>query len=279
MPVYQDMRKTLPILTFMLFAFFTATGQNKLDTSKKELKTSSGSSSSGSSGNSSSRSSDDDDDDCLGFFWDVTFGVFKYGLIGDYKNEEHLHSSLVPYPYYNGESGNYVNVQDTTEFHKLRFDLSGKFIYNGNDLFGSHLKAKIRPFQYFSIQTDYHQLFELNKVNNTTDRLSLFHFNIAYDRIRFEKFNLGWTMGASYIGNDVKKGGFSYGLSAEYFMSNNISFNASAKWSQINHQPVNSFELESRYHRKIWFFSLGYERLKIASPRYNFVTLGTGIYF
>jgi len=50
-------------------------------------------------------------------------------------------------------------------------------------------------------------------------------------------------------------------------------------WSRINGLPVNSFELRGKYHKKNYFFSLGYEHLKIASPNYNFVTLGTGIYF
>ncbi|OYU80987.1 MAG: hypothetical protein CFE23_07105 [Flavobacterium sp. BFFFF1] len=258
--------------------------QNKLDSSKKDLNSSSASSSgSGSTSNSSSKESSEVDDEELGFFakvfFDVTFGVFKYGLIGDYKNEDHLHSSLTPYPYYNFESGNYRNVEDSIADYRLRFDVVAKFVYNDNNLFGSHLKGKVRVFQYFSIQTNYHQLFEFNKLNRTTDQLALFYFNVAYDRIRFEKFNLGWTMGASYVGNEVRKGGFSYGLLTEYFMSNHISFAAAIKWSQVNSQPVNAFELESRYHKKRGFFSIGYERLKIGTPSYNFVTLGTGIYF
>ena len=56
-------------------------------------------------------------------------------------------------------------------------------------------------------------------------------------------------------------------------------FNSAMMWSRINGLPVNSFELRGKYHKKNYFFSLGYEHLKIASPNYNFVTLGTGIYF
>jgi hypothetical protein len=161
----------------------------------------------------------------------------------------------------------------------MRFDVENSFIYSSNDLFGNHLKAKIRPFQYFYLQSDFHQLYEFDKIENTDSRLSLFHFNLGYDRIRFEKFNLGWTLGASYVGNEVKKAGFSYGLNAEYFMGNHISFMASGKWSKINMQSVNAFELQSKFHRKNYFFSLGFEHLKIATPTYNFISLGGGIYF
>ncbi len=86
-------------------------------------------------------------------------------------------------------------------------------------------------------------------------------------------------MGASYVGNEVKKAGFTYGLNAEYFMGKQISFLASAKWSTINNSPLNTYELQGRYHKKNHFFSLGLEHLKIASPTYNLIALGGGIYF
>jgi long-subunit fatty acid transport protein len=153
------------------------------------------------------------------------------------------------------------------------------FVYRDNNLYGNHLKAKIRPFQYFYFQSDFHQLFEFNKIDNTDNRLTLFQFNINYDRIRFEKFNFGWNLGATYVGNEVKNGGLSYGLNAEYFMGNHISFLGSAKWSRINNLPVNAFELQIKFHRKNYFFSIGLEHLKIATPTYDFIALGVGIYF
>ena len=107
----------------------------------------------------------------------------------------------------------------------------------------------------------------------------MFQFNLNYDRIRLEKFNFGWNLGATYVENEVKKAGFAYGLNAEYFMGNRISFFGSAKWSRINGLPVNAFELQSKFHRKNYFFSLGFEHLKIATPTYNFVALGGGFYF
>ena len=161
----------------------------------------------------------------------------------------------------------------------MRFDVENHFLYSNNNSFGNHLKAKFRPFQYFYVQADYRELLEKNMLTNHFSNLSLFQFNVAYDRIRFKKFNLGWTLGATYVGNDVQKVGFSYGLHTDIFAIKNISFNSAMLWSKINSLPVNSFELRGKYHKKNYFFSLGYEHLKIASPNYNFVTLGTGIYF
>lgn len=273
------------IVICLLLSSNIVLSQSKINESKKELNSGSGSSNSGSSGsnNSSGRSSNNAVDDC-GIF-EAVFGYALYGIYftfgGDYKNEDHLHNKLTDYPYYDKESGNYeaTKVTDSTAMKKnFRFDIQDSFIYSGKQLYGNHLKAKIRPFQYFYAQADYHQLFEKNESTNSTDKLSLFYFNLGYDRIRFRKLNIGWTLGASYVGNEVKKAGFSVGLNAEAFIGHNISLLASAKWSEINTKPVNLYELEAKYHLKRSFVSLGYQHLKIASPTYNFATVGAGIY-
>ena len=278
--------KKLSLLLVVLISI-SSFSQNKLDKSKSQLNSGSSnknqsrtySSSSSSSSNSKSNYSSDSNI-FVNIFFNITFAVFKYGAIGDYKNENHLYSNLTPYPFYNGKSGNFESSDSVSvSKNKARFDIENSFVYSDNNLYGNHLKAKIRPFQYFYFQSDFHQLFEFNEIDNTNNRLSLYQFNLNYDRIRFEKFNFGWNLGASYVGNEVKKGGLSYGLNAECFMGNHISFLGSAKWSRINTLPVNSFELQSKFHRKNYFFSLGFEHLKIATPTYNFIALGGGIYF
>lgn len=277
------MKKSYPLVIVLFFSWTTISAQNKLEKSKSELNSSSRSNTN--SGNSSSRSSSSsDDDNGFGFFGDlffyITFGVFKYGFIGDYKNEDHLYSNLTPYPFYNGKSGNYESIiTETISKNVGRIDVENKFIYNSSSLLGNHLELKARPFQYFYIQADYRELFEFNKVQNTTNNLSLLHLNLAYDRVRLERFNLGWNIGTSYVGNEVGKFGFSFGLSADYFMTNQISFSGSQQWSSINGFPVNALDLQSKYHKKHYFFTIGYERLKIATPVYNFISIGGGIYF
>jgi len=144
--------------------------------------------------------------------------------------------------------------------------LENNLLYSSNRLYGNHLKVKIRPFHYFYVQTDFHQLYEKNDLSNTTDRLSLFHFNLGYDRVRFENVNIGWTIGASYVGNDVKKAGLSFGIHTEMFFSHNISLAAAAKWSAINGKPVNVYDIQARYHANRYLVSLGFGHLRIASP-------------
>lgn len=271
------MKKILLLLLVSAAAF----GQNKLDKSKNELRAEPKKSNTTQQQSGGKTAHPGVQSLFLEITGYVFLGAFKYGLIGDYGNEQHLSNNLTPYPFYDKVSGNFETPgeMDSVAKKKIRFDLENSFIYSNNDVYGNHLKAKVRVFQYVHLQSDFHQLFEKNGIDQSQSRLSLFQFNLNYDRIRFEKCNFGWNIGATYVGNEVKKAGFSYGLNAEYFMGNAISFYGAAKWSRINSLPVNAFELRGRFHRKNYFFTLGFERLKIATPNYNFIALGGGIYF
>lgn len=270
------MKNTLVILFIALT--INITFSQKIDKSKEELKTGNNSNSSSSNSSSSNSSSDSSESSAFGIFRFIIESF--YYTIGDYGNEKHLYSRLTKHPYFDGESGNFQKENDSIQNgNVMRFDVENHFLYSNNNLFGNHLKAKFRPFQFFYIQADYRELIEKNAFTNNFSNLSLFQFNVAYDRIRFKKFNLGWTLGVTYIGNDVQKVGFSYGLHTDVFAIKNISFNSAMIWSKINGLPVNSFEIRGKYHKKNYFFSLGYEYLKIASPNYNYMTIGTGFYF
>ena len=206
--------------------------------------------------------------------------VTYYTAIGNYQIEKHLHSNLTDYPYYNNSSGNYESTDAVlAPTKRLRIDLENNILYSNDYLFGNHLKAKIRPFQYFYLQTDFLALKEFDKVDDNYSNISLFNINLCYDRIRLEKFNLGWVLGMNYMGNDVKKAGFSYGLNTDIFIVNNVSLYSSMKWSLINSVAVNEFEILCKFHSKNYFFSAGYEHLKIGTPTYDFISLGGGIYF
>lgn len=208
----------------------------------------------------------------------ITYGVFKYGLIGDYNNEDHLHYNLNNHPFSEKGKGNY-SEKDSIGGNNFRLDIEDHYISGGNLFNGNHFDVKIRPTKYFYFRTDYYQLFEYNTFTKQKDGISLYYFNLAYDRVRFEDFNLGWTIGASYVANDVEKTGFSYGVNAEYFLNKKMSLSTDFKWSKINSFPVNSMELKGKYFNKNYFVSLGFERLKIATPVYNLIGIGGGIYF
>ncbi len=273
-------------LLLILFTFSSGIYAQKIDKSKDELK----------SGKEDTRpplptepinqntpTTVRESNDNLGigaFFVEVGFYITLYAAIGDYRNEDHLYNTLSPYPYFDKKSGNFIKYdEDSISSKRVRFDVENHFLYGNNASFGNHLKGKFRLFQYVYVQTDYRELMERDKFAKTNSNLSVFQFNLGSDRLRFEKFNLGWTLGATYIANDINEAGFSYGLNTDIFAFKNVSFNSAMIWSKINGLPVNSFEFRGKYHKKNHFFSMGYENLRIASPSYNYATFGAGFYF
>ena len=257
--------------------------QGKIDKSKADLKK--GSRSSDRTSNKSSSFSSGRSDDSFEFFifrmFAQAFVFVTYNtLIGNYEKEGHLHNDLTDSPFCDQFSGNYLDPGSDPSLSKnFRIDLDNKLLYYNDKLFGNHLKAKIRPIKYFYFQTEFVQLLELDEENRHYSNISLFDLNFCYDRIRLERFNFGWVLGVKYIGNDIKKAGLNYGLNMDIFISHNISFCSSMKWSLINNVAVNEFEIEGKFHRKNHFFSIGYEHFKIGTPNYDLVSLGGGIYF
>ncbi|MFT3911659.1 MAG: hypothetical protein QM737_19710 [Ferruginibacter sp.] len=274
--------KTFLRFFFLLFSVlisFQSFSQGKIDKSKQELKK--GTKKETSQATSSGQSSQPGDDKSLGeSFAEIVAEIFLYityySTIGDYKTEKHLHSELTKYPYYNNRSGNYEKPGPGLHSKKhFRFDLDYQFMYSDKNLVGNHFKCNIRPFQYFYMQAQYHQLTEHN-INNTDSKLSLYNFNLCYDRLRFEKYNLGWKLGMCYVGNNVNRGGFSAGFQGEAFFVKPVSLYISQQWGSIRSVPVNELEIAGRLHIKRYHLQLGYEHLKIGSPKYDYIFLGAG---
>jgi hypothetical protein len=96
--------------------------------------------------------------------------------------------------------------------------------------------------------------------------------------MRFEKLNLGWSLGVNYVASDVQKTGISAGLNFDAFIFKNFSLYGSMKWGSVTHNHVNEFEIQCKFHKKRYFYSIGYEHLKIGTPTYNFLAAGAGIY-
>ena len=274
---------TLFSLSFIVLFSWFSPAQTRLEQSKSDLKSSSSTTQSSSTTNSNTSrtsSSNNTESTLAEVFLDVASVIFYYSFIGDYKNENHLYSRLTPYPFKDPGVGNYESA-DTVKTGKNRFrvDFDNKFLYSDSQLYGNHMNLKIRPFQYFYLTSDYHALTEKSAFTNYKTHLSIFQFNFNYDRVRLANFNLGWSIGATYIASDVQKSGVSVGLNAEGFFGKRFSVFANSKWSKVNSQPVNFLEMGGKVHSKNYYFTLGFERLKIGRPNYNFIGLGGGLYF
>jgi hypothetical protein len=89
------------------------------------------------------------------FFQDFMYLTY-YSIIGNYDIENHLHNNLSNYPYDSNLSGNFENSDSVLQLI-LRLDLENQLLSH-NNLYGNHLKAKIRPYQFFIYKQIYTRL-------------------------------------------------------------------------------------------------------------------------
>jgi hypothetical protein len=266
------------ILLFSFLSLSVSVYSQKIEKSKKQL-TEKTTNSSNSSVSQSSESRNSNTPFLADLFVQTFLYVGYYSVIGHHKLEGHLQNSLSDYPYKEASSGNYTDSIGK----RFRLDLENSLLFENlgtnRTSWGNHFKIKGRATQFIYGQIDHHLLFEKYAPKNDLESLSIVHFNLGYDRLRFKKFNLGFLLGATHIGSGVNKTGFNFGLNADAFVMKNISVTSTIQLSSVNQQTVNSFELKGRYHKKNYFVSTGFESLKIASPNYNYFALGGGIYF
>ena len=275
------MKRSVCITCLVSTTFFSLPvfSQGKIEQSKKEIKQ--GGKKPDTPASQPAPSSKTDETKSIGeIFFEGVAKVFLYityySTIGSYKTENHLHSPVTAYPYYNKRSGNYEKP-DTAVRKKnhFRVDAAYRFLYSNKNLTGNQFTINIRPFQYFYVQGQYHRLTE--KINSKKQNLSLFNASLCYDRIRFQQFNLGWNAGICYIADDVNRAGFSVGLNAEAFVVKPVSIYASKQWGSIHRVAVNQFEIGAKVHLQRFYINAGYEHVKIGSPLYDYGFLGLGV--
>ncbi len=276
-------KSLIPLFFLLLFINVAAFAQTKVDKSKSELKNNRNTA--GNQHDNNGGSSCSSCDGCSpGFFsTDAIEGVFNFFyvcILGDYKEEQHLNSNLTPYPYYDSTSGNYEKPGLVTNASKyFRLDIDAKYLYSSKDLTGTHLKVKAHVSKYFYLQGDLFKFIERDKLTNNNSYLDFYNVNLGYNRVRLDYFNAGWTIGMCYFGNDVQRGNIQIGLNAELFVKPKLSFSTAYRWSWINNNNIREFDFSVRYHTRNLFLSAGYENFRIATPTYDFLSIGAGVYF
>lgn len=208
-------------------------------------------------------------------FWFIAYHTF----IGNPEYEHHLQNDLSGHPYFKGACGNYKDFYAVDEKEKkFRFDVENSVMINFDQTFGNHLNMKIRPSSNFYLQGNFLRLIEVPTRKNSVSTLSLHNFDICYDRLRFEEFNLGWSVGFNYMGDEVYGLGYSLGFSAEYFIQKPMSISSSYRFGAINGVSVDQFDFKLKYHNSRFFYLLGYEYYKLGTPKYSFIAMGAGLY-
>jgi hypothetical protein len=236
-------------------------GQSKSDLSKDNPLNNT------SDNNRSYRSNSSIDETDIFFLWYIG-KAFKYILVGNYENENHLKNDITPYPYYNRKYGNY---DDSVSLKRTRLDISDKFLLGSNHVSGNDLQLDFHPCKYLYLKAGYTQLMDY-------ESLALMNLDFCYDRIKNPYFDLGWTVGLRYAGSGINKFGPSFGFQTNLFLIKSLSIYANTKWSSINNAPVNQSEAGIKFYKRNFAISAGYLHYKIGGPDYHFVSMGLGIY-
>lgn len=267
---------------FLLLLFFIPAiifSQGKLKKAKENLNkqatktTSQGTrnvrASSSSRSNNSNESSVLDD---LGFksllfrlaFWS-TIGV----TVGEAQERD-----LNPYPYYYDDEGEYAKeLSDTGRKQSIKFGTN----YIFNNINGFELNALYKPLPILGIKASYIHFSE--KRRTSTDFLDITSLSVNYYRVREQNISLWWGVGATYVGNEVSKLGFSYNLGVEIYPFKPISFHASWQESFINDREIGVFKSQLKYHYKNKAFFAGYHVYQIAGEDIKAPSIGFEITF
>ncbi|MDR2937952.1 MAG: hypothetical protein LBU92_03320 [Prevotellaceae bacterium] len=194
-----------------------------------------------------------------------------FSTVGSHDYEDHLNNNLTDYPYQSKKLGGYISA-DSSARRYFRFDIENQLLLAKGNASGNRLQVKIRPFQYFYLQSNFSQL-----LNFSSPSLSLIDLTFCYDRLRFQRFNLGWMLGVNYLDN-AERVGFFWGLNMDWFVLKPLSLYGAVSTGSNSQQSVNRMEIRARFHYKKLFYSAGYETLQISTTRHHFATAGFGVY-
>ncbi len=279
------MKNIFLLLIFSLLVCNSGIGQSTLEKAEKSL--SKKKEKNNSRGDSRSYTYSDSSDSENNFIAD-TFGVLfldiflaaTYGIIIETPFEQEYtgsQASLTKYPYHSGAKGNfsYEHGDDTTIF---KTTIADRYIVENGKIYGNQLMAEFWFAKRISLKANYLQLWEDN-IHFENNSLAMYQGLAKYHRIRTERFNAWWGLGATYVDGEVDETGFTYGLGAELFLVKPISIEADFMQTFINNETVNQFSTLMNYHIKRYKVSGGYEHLKLGIEDFSMFSIGVGVSF
>lgn len=272
-------RSTLFFIALILFCNLTQ-GQGKLEKAEKSLSKKERDSNSRSRSRSPSDSENSFVVDTFGelfvsIFWAITYGVvFETSIEKEYPAST---ASVTKYPYYNSKKGNY-SYEQGNDSANFRTTITNRFITENGKLHGNHFNVDTKFLKRVGLEIDYLQLWEEN-TNFGDNTLAIYSSLAKYHRVRTERFNAWWGLGATYVDGGVDEWGFTYGLGAELFFTRPFSLEASFNQSFVNNETVNKVTGLLNYHYNHYKFSGGYEYLKIGDPDFSMFSVGVGVSF
>ena len=214
----------------------------------------------------------------VSLFWSITVHTF-YGVFIEFpfeRNHKMYNAEISNYSYKESNYGNFI-YSDFTNYNRTRFDFSNTFVIENKSLYGNNFGVNFRFLKRFALDVTYLHLFE--NVNDRYDYFALYSGFLKYYRIRTQRFDAWFGLGAMHVGNDVKRTGFGKGLGVQWFIKKPVSLSFSHKWTNINQQGVHKTKLLVNYHNRNYQISSGYEHFRIGIAKINAFSVGVGASF
>ena len=271
----------LIILLFLIIPSQSFSQEGKLKKAKQSLNTTTTKSSGTRTSKSSSSNNNSETSfgaQIAGFFVRLFLLVTYEALIeSKYEYEGRMHDAeIAAYPYKKATHGNFIYT-DSINYSLARLDISNNFVIENNRLYGNNLNLDFRFLKRMGLEVDYLQLFE--KVNKNVQSFSLFSAMLNYHRIRTQKLDVWFGVGAMHVGNNVNKKGFAYGVGGEWFVGKPISILGTYKASTINNRTVSKSKILMKYHINKYHISSGYEHFTLGVSKVNTFSIGVGVSF
>ncbi len=198
----------------------------------------------------------------LGLLGDVILFASVGVIFGDAEKRE-----ITPYPYFDGG-------EFTASFHensrRSNFRIGANYLFNS--VKALEINGLFKPIPILGIEASHLHFSEKNRV--ATDYLDVSSLMVNYNRFRERYFSLWWGVGATYIGNEVDRVGFTYGVGTEIYPWNPVSIHFSWKESLLKNATVGLLKAQLKVHlKKIAIFS-GYHHYDVGGVLFDGGVIG-----
>lgn len=269
------MNKNLRIVYLLFIISFHSFSQSgKLEKGKKSLKTTNSTKSSSKRTTSVSRNSNNNIQNPFIKILSYVAAYTVYGIAFEtpFEFNGRMHDAeIAHFPYENSAHGNFIYT-NKTDYSIARFDVYNRFLIENKNLYGNQIGVDFRFFKRFSMDVNYVSFVE--KINGNKDSFNMYAALLKYHRIRTQKLDMWFGLGATHVANNVDKTGFTFGVGAEWFIAKPISLLLSHKATSINNNSINDTKVLLKYHLKNYRISTGYENYKLGDSKINTFSIG-----
>lgn len=202
----------------------------------------------------------------------ITYGVFIE--TPQERKNKHAYMEFTPYPYFNQQKGDYT--YNPTAPKPLRVEFSDQLLFNGGNIYGNQLNARLRFAQRASLE--YSQLYLIEHLKNNNYHFYTHNLNLNYYRIRTKTVTLHYGLGITHIYSNVNKTYPNYKMGLSYFFNKPISLNITHKGTIQYGHGLYETTVDFNYYKNKYAIKGGFHYYSIGGYSYPMLALGGKVY-